>query len=443
MLRSIFVVLLMALGLYYMLQGPFYALLAYLAYSYFRPEQWLWTNIIPPNFSFALGVYVILASVLSGQRVVLNKRIILISIFLLQTLISLFLSEYFVYGWWGWKNFCKSVLITYLIVVLVTDFVKFRLALLILVLFLGVESAKQGWVYLITSPGWGANTNTIPFLGDNNAVAVGMLMLAPIVGFLAQTTQHKWLRMGFWLLLIGVLFRALSTYSRGGFLACIALGGAYWLRSRQKLRTLLGLVLIAAILVPALSQQYWERMDTITADEEEQDSSAKSRLHFWRVAVEMANANPLLGVGHLCYNVAYNAYDFLQGTYGLNRSVHSSFFGILAETGYVGAALYCAIIFSALRSCRRVSKLDARTPTLLALRQSAIALETSLIAFLVGGSFLPFQYNEMLWHYIGFTIVLERLAAHYTLASDNAEDTSVEIVSVGPPVIYMGQKRES
>ena len=62
MLRSIFVLVLMVVGLYYALQAPFYALLVYLAYAYFRPEQWLWTNIIPSNFSFVLGAYVILAS---------------------------------------------------------------------------------------------------------------------------------------------------------------------------------------------------------------------------------------------------------------------------------------------------------------------------------------------------------------------------------------------
>jgi len=59
-----------------------------------------------------------------------------------------------------------------------------------LAMFLGVEAAKQGWVFLITSPGY-ANANPIPFLGDNNGVAVGMLMLVPVIALLAQTTQRK------------------------------------------------------------------------------------------------------------------------------------------------------------------------------------------------------------------------------------------------------------
>jgi hypothetical protein len=40
----------------------------------------------------------------------------------------------------------------------------------------------------------------------------------------------------------------------------------------------------------------------------------------------------------------------------------------------------------------------------------ATALESGLVAFMVGGTFVPFQYIEMLWHYFGLTIALERVA---------------------------------
>lgn len=366
--------------------------------------------------------------------------------FLFHSFISLLLSPYFIDGWGAWKNFSRSIVITYFMIVLITDYTKLRLVFLILVLFLGAEGAKQGWVYLITTPGWGANPNSIPFLGDNNGVAVGMLMLVPIVALLAQTTQRRWARFGFWFLLIGVLFRALSTYSRGGFLACIALGGTYWLRSRKKLRVLLGMAIVVAIVLPSLTDTYWERMNTIssssTKDEastnaEQQDGSVQGRLHFWRVAVAMANANPLLGVGHYCYLAAYNAYDFSNGLYGQRRAVHSSFFGVLAEGGYVGSVLYGLIVYSAWRSCQRVRKLTTKHPTLLPLAQSATALETSLVVFLVGGSFLTFQYIELVWHYIGFTIVLEELATRYASASDSVQGALPSVPATETPVAAM------
>jgi O-antigen ligase len=135
----------------------------------------------------------------------------------------------------------------------------------------------------------------------------------------------------------------------------------------------------------------------------------------------MGNTYPFFGVGFNCYNVSYNAFDFSNGKYGRSRSVHSAFFGVLAEGGYVGAALYGVMLLAAIRSCRRVRRLADAYPTLLPLGQGATAMETGFIAFIVGASFVPLQYTEMLWHYIGYTIVLERLATHEVLAAASVQ----------------------
>jgi O-antigen ligase len=124
----------------------------------------------------------------------------------------------------------------------------------------------------------------------------------------------------------------------------------------------------------------------------------------------MARANPVLGVGFNAYNPSYDAYDDSQGEYGTGRSVHSSFFGILAELGYVGFILYITILISAFRSCHCVRKLAAKAVVPRELGQAGTAFEASLTAFMIGGSFVPSQYSEMLWHFIGLTIVLQQLA---------------------------------
>lgn len=411
MLRSFFVLTLVAIGAYYALQAPFCALLFYIGNAYFRPEEWVWVNFVSSlKLSLTSGVYVVLASLFSGQRFVWNGRIALVWLFLLHTLLSTLGAEHFAYSWGYWTDFLKTVVITYFIVVLVTDFTKFRLVLLVMVLALGLEQAKQGWFYLLTSPGWN-NTNPVPFLGDNNGVAVGMLMLVPIVGLLGRTTPDKRAKLLYRFLFIGCLYRALSTYSRGGFLACIAMGGTWWPRARRKVRALFGILAVIAIVLPNLPDAFWNRMHTIETYKEDEDRSALGRLHFWSVAVQMANANPLLGIGYNGFNLSYKDYDFSQGAYGTVKSVHNSFLGVLAELGYPGAILYIVIILGAMRSCSRVRKLAVKEPALLDLGESAVALQTSLIAFLVGGSFVIFQYNEMLWHMIGLTIALERLVA--------------------------------
>ena len=391
MLRTLFVLILVAIGGYYAVQSPFYALLFYIGNAYFRPEDWVWSNFVSSlNLSLLSGALVVTSSFLSRQRFVWNGRIALVWLFLLHTLFSTLGSEKFSYSWGYWTDFLKTIIIMYLMIVLVTDFAKFRLVLLVMVFALGLEQAKQGWFYLLTSPGW-HNENPVTFLGDNNGVAVGLLMLVPIVGFLGQTAERKWGKAFYLVLLIGCLYRALSTYSRAGLLAATAMGAIWWLRTRHKARALLGVVLVIIVVLPTLPDAYWTRIRTIDTYEEEDDKSALGRLHFWRVAHRMANENPLLGVGYNAYNLHYDHYDFSGGAYGSQRSVHSSPLGVLAELGYMGAFLFAVIVFAALRSCSRVRKLGFTEAALSDLGKSAVALQASLVAFLVGGSFCYFS----------------------------------------------------
>jgi O-antigen ligase len=152
-------------------------------------------------------------------------------------------------------------------------------------------------------------------------------------------------------------------------------------------------------------------MSTITAPAEERDASQEGRLHFWRVAIAMANDRPLLGVGHAAYPSAYDQYDWTDGRYNRRRSVHSSWFGILADTGYPAFALFLFILFSSLWSCRRVRRMAKRGEISESLGHYAIGLESALVAFMVGGTFVPFHYVEMLWHFLALTMALENVAA--------------------------------
>jgi probable O-glycosylation ligase (exosortase A-associated) len=411
MLRTPFVLLLVAVGAYYALQGPFFALLFYLGNAYFRPETWVWGSAIQHlDLSLWIGIYLIVATIFSGQKFVWNGRLTFLGLFFLHTLLSALFSAQPLYCLSAWVESFKVMAVCYLIVVLVTDFNRLRWIVMVMVVALGLEQAKQGWFYLVTSPDF-RNENRIAFFGDNNLVAVGMLMLVPLAGFLLQTTTNKRARYFYWFLLIGVLNRALSTQSRGGFLAALALGGVYVMRSPQRFRVIAGMLLALVLILPALPSTFWTRMGTIGNSEENRDSSALSRLHFWAVAVEMAKAHPIWGVGYNAYMPSYQSYDFSHGEYGeKNRAVHSSFFGVLAELGFVGAALYIGIFMSAFRTCRRVQKLGKQDQTLADLGKAALAFEISLVVFIVGGSLVSFQYNEMLYHIIGLTIVVEQLA---------------------------------
>lgn len=411
MLRATFVFLILLVGIPYAARSPFNSLLLYLWVAYFRPEAWApWAAIAQLDLSFFAGVVVVLYFAVSRQAALrFDLRTALLGLFFCHTITSAMLSAQSAYAVLFWNQFGKALVITYLIAVLVTDQQKFRLALLVMALSLSFEGAKQGWVDLIADPG-GRNYNEIAFLGDNNGAALGIFMMAPVLVALSQTSRTAMERNLHRFLLFGMMYRGLSTWSRGGMLALGGLLVMQFLRSPRKLRTLAAFGLAAALIAPSLGAGFWWKASQLETDEEKMDYSARSRLHFWEVARGMAGANPVLGVGFHAFNPSYNKYDFTHGLYGQNKSVHSVWFGVLAELGYAGLMLYLAIIGLALRACHRARKLATRRPELADLAKYAVALETAFIVFAIGGSFIASQYSEMLWHFLGLTMALRFMA---------------------------------
>ncbi len=409
MIRTLVVIIALVIGWSFAIQSPLYAAGFYLWIAYFRPESWAWSDVFTTlNLSYFAGAFLLIRTAFSPTKFRIDARSLLLFLFLAQGLVSTLLGPNSVYSMGYWQEFAKSIVISYLLTILINSAADLRLILTVIVLSLGFEAGKQGWATLVMSPG-AVNTNGVPFLGDNNLVAVGMAMLLPMIGALGSTSTG-WRKRAYQFLSVGVLYRAISTYSRGGLLAVSAVGGMYFWRSPHKLRTLAAFAVAVALVLPVLPQAYWDRMATISAPAAERDDSQQSRLHFWQVAVAMANDRPLLGVGHAGYPRAYNQYDWTEGQYKTNRAVHSAWFGVLAELGYPGLLLFLALIFTSLRACRRVRTSAQRGEIPGPLGPYAIGLESALIAFIIGGSFVSFQYCEMLWHFFALTMALEAVA---------------------------------
>ncbi len=412
-LRTVFVLLIVAAFLFYSLKAPFYALLFYLWIAYFRPEQWIWSGFLYDiHLQLFMGVWLVFFTLLSAQRLRFGVGPLLLLLLLAQGLLSTWLSPQFDWAWWYWQEFAKALLIGYLMLVLVTTEQRLRVTLIVIALSLAFEGAKQGWAQLILNPG-ARNDNTWVLLGDNNGVALGMLMLLSILVSLIRTSSSRLERNIGRFLAVGVVYRALSTYSRGGFLSCGALVLHYVLHSRRKVRGLMVVVAVAAVVLPVLPAEFWERMSTIqtaAGGNVYVDGSAAGRIHYWRVAVLMASDRPLVGIGQNAFNAVYDAYDPSGGAYGYGRSVHSAWFGMLAELGYPGLVLFLLILTRAFFVCWRTRRRAKEYAPLANLAAYATAIEGALLVAVVGGTFYPFQYNEMLWHTIALSMVVDHLA---------------------------------
>ena len=426
MLRTIFVVALIIIGAIASFYGSFNALMFYLWVAYFRPESWMWSSfLLTFRLSLLVAIFLLISTLITRVKLKFTWFSGLLSVILIHSLLSAILSFYSQIAISAWISFLQLVVISYLITMLVRSERDLKITLIVISLSLGLEGAKQGWVHLLLHPG-STNNNTHPVLGDNNGVAVGMLMIVPILIALYQTTERKLVKYSFLFLAIGVMYRALSTYSRGGFLAFLVMCAAYWLRSKNKFILALVAVLFFSLIFSALPQTFWDRMDTITASGEDMDDSAAGRIYFWKLAFEMAKSNPVFGVGHSVYREAYSAFDYTGDS--IKRSVHSAWFGILAEWGFTGIALflyvYCYSFFSCIQARNKCKYKQESKPLLFYIN----GIETSLITAGVGITFLSQQYLEILWHFFALATVCNQIhnaqnATNSKLPENDPENT--------------------
>jgi probable O-glycosylation ligase (exosortase A-associated) len=346
--------------------------------------------------------------------------------FFAQAIIGTVTSEHPDWSWNFLENFGKVLLIAYLIVVLINDRREFRLVLLVIAMSLGFETAKQGWANLYFSPG-AKNDNTIVFLGDNNGVAMGTMMLVPILGALAQTSRFWQERYIHRFVAVGVFLRGISTYSRGGFLGAGALSAIMVIRAEKKMRAIISIAAVALLVWSIMPQTFWERMNTIQVEEGQvRDDSSAGRLFFWQVAQEMARVKPLTGVGLNGFNKSYQDYDY-DHEYEGERAAHSNWFGVLGDLGYPGLVLFVANLGMAFWSCWSVARLARGKPALRDLKIFANALTSTLIVYTVTGSFLSQQYSEMAWHVFALSTALHLVAIQENASI--ADTTAVQRVA--------------
>lgn len=224
-------------------------------------------------------------------------------------------------------------------------------------------------------------------LGDPNDLA--LVLMFP-VAFAASLVLTK--GVGKYARLLGVvsvliLFLAvLATQSRGGLLGIMAIFGVYGYRRIKSKVVFFGGGAVAAMLL-FVAAGISDRSSG-GAEEEGIDASAMGRLYAWEAAFGMAVHNPLTGVG---LNNFYSNYYFYSPHWdGLNHAVHSTWFGVLAETGFLGLIVFITTIIMLVRTATRSLKkieanLDQVDP---AIQATAQAVHSGLIGTIVSATFL-------------------------------------------------------
>ena len=226
-------------------------------------------------------------------------------------------------------------------------------------------------------------------IGDNNDLGVALTMILPLLFYMRDRYRQPSLKWPF-LALIGLTFLGdIFTYSRGALLALFAMGAMLWWRSRRKVSMAL-LIAVAAFGVWSFAPEEWfARMGTIETYQE--DPSAESRLYMWHLSWAMALKRPVTGAGfHWSnYPASVNRQLWDSGLPPLTRprAPHSNWFEMLGDHGFVGLAIFIAILISTALDARWLVRHSRGNPDLEWANTLGRMLQASLVGYSAGGSF--------------------------------------------------------
>ena len=228
---------------------------------------------------------------------------------------------------------------------------------------------------------------------------------------------------------VPMLITAVSTGSRSGFLALVAMFIVLFFRSSGRVRVYLVAGTSAAVmLVSAVASDYMlARLTTVfssayddSLSEKENRSlataavgSANARKYLFMRSIELTLKNPIVGVGPGMFAVAEAADAQGQNIEEAWHETHNTYTQVSSEIGIPGLMFYAGGIIIAFLLLARLPKLRSTGSNDRAqyeIHQSALYLQLSLIVMATGAMFLSIAYNGLIFFLLGLTVALDRAA---------------------------------
>lgn len=337
------------------------------------------------------------------KKITFTAPVIILLIFALWVTFTSFFAQVPESVWTYWGRAEKTFLMTFITVILVTSRERIHALVWILVLSVGVLGIRSGIPTIVSVGSHHAYGPPQSFITDNNALALVLVMTLPMIRYLYLETQNKWIRYGLLGIFTLAVFAIIGTTSRGGFLGLVAVGTALVWKSRQRVTIFFLVIVFGAALAVFVPQKWVDRMETI--ENYEEDASAMGRINAWTFGYRLARENPLTGGGFRPY-LDSDLYMRLVPDALRPRSLHSIYFEVLADHGFVGLGIFLALLFATWKAFAKVRRLTRENPELGWANNLASMGQASLVGYMAAGAFQNLAYFDHIYTVIALSAIL-------------------------------------
>lgn len=391
-----------------------------------RPEfgaySWAWISMMNPHqltYGFAQSIpFAMIIAILTIGTLILNSRrkplpinigvVLLICLILWMTVTSFFSINDPQLVWDRWLFVVKIHAMLFVTMMLLRDRQQIDRLIWVIVISVGFYGVKGGIWTLATGGGmrvWGPRG----MLEDNNGLAVGLVIIFPLMYYLYTTSRIRWIRIGLIASMLFTAFSILGSQSRGALLALLAMALALGLKSKRPIGFTLVMATLVGLAIGFMPESWFQRMDTIQNYTEE--TSAMSRLYIWQTLWNVAVARPLVGAGFAADNAmifsiyapAGQIFDIFQERIWV---AHSIYFQALGEHGFPGLILFVLLWAWIWRAAGRIAKqaeqmneLRDWVPMLMR------ACQVSVLGFCTGGAFLSLMNLDLPYYLLALVVL--------------------------------------
>ncbi|MEQ1864585.1 MAG: putative O-glycosylation ligase, exosortase A system-associated [Micropepsaceae bacterium] len=410
-MRSIFFMIAIFAALPLALVFPFVGVLlwAWTSFSSLYRETFGFASDFPFNFYIAATTMV--AWLISTEPKNLPNQMLPVFAILLAVWMSV--STYFAIDYASayplWLNYIKTMLLVLVTMAMTSNKLRIQAFIWIIVLSIGYYAAKGGGFMLLTgsigSRVFGAENSMIE---DNNNLSLAIVITLPLLNYLRVTSRSTWVKAACVGLLALSIVAIVGTYSRGGFVGLVVVGGAFLVSSRKKSVPLITTLAVVGGVLMFAPGDWFDRVNTIQTYKE--DSSSVGRLNSWQTSWNLAQDRPIVGGGFAATENQriYRRYKG-RGDSTDSRAAHSIYFQVLGDLGFVGLGLYIAMLGAGVYNLLLVQRWTTGREDLDWANMLARMLLVSTVGFVTAGALLSMAYYDAFLCMMALSVALREV----------------------------------
>ena len=236
---------------------------------------------------------------------------------------------------------------------------------------------------------------------NTNDLGVHLVTILPIALALGLSARNIVGKLLCYLCSLAILGTIVVTFSRGAFLALVAVTifMAWKLGQRNRPVVFATFFLCTVLFLLAVPGEFWTRIASIFDSSLDRFGSSTARSELLKRSLVVTIANPLLGVG---------IGNFTQLS-ARAQVTHNAYTQVSAEMGLAAAVIYTMFIVAPLKRLRLIERATFTTRRASKFYYLAVGLQASLVGYMVSSFFASVAFYLYIYFLVGYAVCLRRL----------------------------------